>query len=124
MDPHQKSLLYLSYVVMSSDGAVQRQENKVLNQIMHLKNISREALEEFDKDIKDKSLEELRKIGLEALTHSAREHQINTLAWVHNMIYADKEVNVKEAQFLMSAIKPTDISFDELKKIADKLPKL
>ena len=124
MDSRQKSLLYLCYVVMSSDGTVQRQENKVLKQIMDLENISQEALDDFNKEINNHSLEELRKMGLEALMQSTRENQINTLAWVHNMIYADKEVNVKEAQFLMGAMKPTDITFDELKKIADRLPKL
>ena len=52
---------------------------------------------------------------------ASRRDQIKTLAWIHKMIYADDEVNVKEAQFLMYTIKPTDISFSELKKVAEKL---
>ena len=52
---------------------------------------------------------------------ASRRDQIKILAWIHKMIYADDEVNVKEAQFLMYTIKPTDISFSELKKVAEKL---
>ncbi len=38
------------------------------------------------------------------------------------MILADDEVDVKEAQFLMQSIKPTDISYEELIKVAESLP--
>jgi uncharacterized tellurite resistance protein B-like protein len=119
-----KSLLYLSYAVTRSDGEIQSQEDEVLNQIIDYEGISSDILEEFNTDVEIKSLEEMRKIGLESLMKASRKDQIKILAWVHKMIYADEEVNVKEAQFLMQTIKYTDISFDELETTAEGLPEI
>ncbi len=124
MEDNQKSLLYLSYVVMNTDGVIQNQEYTLLKKIIEFEQVSKDSLAEFNKDIKKKSLEELRKIGLGGLMNASRRDQIKTLAWIYKMIYADDDVNVKEAQFLMYTIKPTDISYSELKKIAEKLPKI
>ena len=124
MDANQKSLLYLCYVVMRTDGVVQNQEDNVLKHIMELENISKDSLTEFNKNIKKKSLKELRKIGLDGLMNASRKDQIKILAWIYKMIFADDEVNVKEAQFLMQTIKPTDISYSEVKKVAEELPQI
>ncbi len=124
MEDNQKSLLYLSYVVMNTDGVIQNQEYTLLKKIIEFEQVSKDSLAEFNKDIKKKSLEELRKIGLGGLMNASRRDQIKTLAWIYKMIYADDDVNIKEAQFLMYTIKPTDISYSELKKIAEKLPKI
>lgn len=124
MEDNQKSLLYLSYVVMNTDGVIQNQEYTLLKKIIEFEQVSKDSLAEFNKDIKKKSLEELRKIGLGGLMNASRRDQIKTLAWIYKMIYADDDVNIKEAQFLMYTIKPTDISYSELKKVAEKLPKI
>lgn len=109
---------------MNTDGVIQNQEYTLLKKIIEFEQVSKDSLAEFNKDIKKKSLEELRKIGLGGLMNASRRDQIKTLAWIYKMIYADDDVNIKEAQFLMYTIKPTDISYSELKKVAEKLPKI
>ena len=54
--------------------------------------------------------------------NASRKDQIKTFAWIHNMMYADEKVDIKEAQFLMNSIKPTDISYGEVIKVAKGLP--
>jgi len=109
---------------MNSDGKIQVQEDRMLNKIFEIENVSKDSIAEFNRHIKTKSLTELRKIGLEGFMNAHRQDQIKTLAWIHKMIYADDQVDVKEAQFLMNTIKPTDISYEELIKVAEKLPKI
>ncbi len=75
MEANHTSLLYLCYVVMHVDDVVQNQEDKVLKQIIELENISKDGLDEFNKDIKKKSLQELRKIGLDGLMNAHRKDQ-------------------------------------------------
>lgn len=122
MEAKHTSLMYLSYVAMNSDGKIQVQEDRMLNKIFEIENVSKDSIAEFNRHIKTKSLTELRKIGLEGFMNAHRQDQIKTLAWIHKMIYADDEVDVKEAQFLMQSIKPTDISYEELIKVAESLP--
>ena len=124
MDYKQQSLLYLCYVVMHSDGVIQNQEDRVLKNIIEFERVSEDSLAEFNKDIQKKSLEELRKIGMDGLINASRKDQIKTFAWIYKMIYADDEVNVKEAQFLMNTIKPTNISYSEIEKVAKELPQI
>ena len=109
---------------MNSDGDIQVQEDMMLNKILEIENVSKDSIAEFNRHIKTKSLEELRKIGLEGFMNTDRIDQIKTLAWIYKMILADDEVDVKEAQFLMQSIKPTDISYEELIKLAEKLPEI
>ena len=114
MEAKHQSLLYLSYVVMHADGEVQYQENEVLKQVVIQEHIPKEAIAELAKDIASKSLEEIRKKGLNGLIKIGREDQIKTLTWINRMIHADNVINVKEAQFLLYSIKPTDIAFAEI----------
>ncbi len=109
---------------MNSDGVIQNQEDRVLKNIIEFEQVSDVSLAEFKRDLQKKSLEELRKAGMDGLINSSRIDQIKTFAWIHKMIYADKEVNVKEAQFLMNTIKPTNISYSEIEKVAEKLPQI
>lgn len=109
---------------MHTDGVIQNQEDNVLKQIFEFENISKDTLAEFNKHIQYNSLEELRKIGMDGLINAGRTDQIKTFAWIHKMIYADDEVNVKEAQFLMNTIKPTNISYSEIERVAKELPKI
>ena len=122
MEAKHTSLLYLSYLVMNSDGKIQVQEDRMLNKIFEIENVSKDSIAEFKRNIKKKSLKELRKIGLEGLMNTYRKDQIKTLAWIYKMIFADDELDVKEAQFLMNTIKPTDISYGEVIKVAKSLP--
>ena len=114
MEIKHRSLLYLSYVVMHADGEVQYQENEVLKQVIQQERIPKEAISELAKDIATKSLEEIRKKGIDSLIQISRKDQIKTLAWINRMIHADDIINVKEAQFLLYSIKPTDIAFAEI----------
>lgn len=107
---------------MYSDGRVQEEEDITFKKMIEFENIPDDSLVQFNKDIRKKSLDELRQIGLENLKKGKRDDQIKTLAWVHKMIDADKKVHIKEAQFLMYAIKPTDISYSELQNKAKALP--
>ena len=109
---------------MHTDGVIQNQEDSVLKNIIEFERVSEDSLAEFNKDIKKKSLEELRKIGMDGLINASRNDQIKTFAWIYKMIYADDEVNVKEAQFLMNTIKPTNISYSEIEEVANKLPQI
>ena len=122
MDDYQKSLLYLSFVVMYTDGVIHNQGDTLLKKIFQIEQIPDGLLVKLNEDVKKKSLNELRKTGLEGLMNAHRKDQIKTLAWLHKMIHADHKVNIKEAQYLMSTIKPTDISYNELVKVAENLP--
>jgi len=84
---------------MHTDDMIQNQEDTLIKKIVEHEHVSDDSLTEFKKDIKKKSLKELRKIGMDGLRNASRKNQIKTFAWIHNMIYADEEVNVKEAQF-------------------------
>lgn len=116
--------MYLCYVVMHTDGIIQNQEDILFNKIVEFENVSHNSLTEFKNDIKKKSLKELRKIGMEGLRNASRKVQIRTFAWIYQMMYADDKMDIKEAQFLMNTIKPTDISYSEIKKVAKELPQI
>ena len=109
---------------MHSDGIIQNQEDALFKKIVEHEHVSNDSFAEFKNDIKKKSLNELRKIGMEGLMNASRKDQIKTLAWIHNMMYADEKVDIKEAQFLMNTIKPTDISYSEIKKVVKELPQI
>ena len=116
--------MYLCYVVMHTDGIIQNQEDTLFKKIVELEHVSNDSFTEFNNDIKKKSLKELRKIGMEGLRNASRKDQIKTFAWIYQMMYADDKIDIKEAQFLMNSIKPTDISYSEIKKVAKELPQI
>ena len=119
-----KSLLYLSYSVIRSDGLVQIEESMALNELCQNEKISLEERDQFHNEIEDLEANQIFNIGLECLKKCSDEDQGKVLGWIYRLVEADDSIDVREARFLLYAVNASPLEIEDVIKISRKLPNL
>jgi uncharacterized tellurite resistance protein B-like protein len=123
-DNFQKSLIYLTYSVIRSDGEVHFSETNALNKLLFHEGISLSDHERFLDEINPLTPQEIFNIGLRTIKECAEEERKKILAWIYTLVEAYDTVDVREARFLLYAINATNLDLEEIIRESEALPEL
>ena len=121
---YPKSVLYLTYSVSLADGIELTAESKAIIKIAEYENIAENVFQKFSKDTKYLSPDEMNKIGMEAIRNCGRNERLRIYGWIYKIMEVDGNVDVREAKFLMDAMKISNIELDEVIQTSKALPRL
>ena len=123
-DKYQKSLIYLTYSVIRSDGEVHFSETNALNKLLFHEGISLSDHEQFLDEINPLTAQDVFNTGLNTIKECTVEEQKKVLAWIYTLVEADDNVDVREARFLLYAINATNLDLETIIEESELLPEL
>ena len=124
MDTHQQALLFLTYLLVYSDGEFDDNERRAIKYICDVEGISEEAYQEFLIDSQDLSEREIFEKGLSLVETCSEEDKISVFVWLYKLSEADGKVHAKEVRFLLYSLRRASTSFDVVKEAASKIPNI
>ena len=124
VDSFGTSLLYLTFSVALADGVRMRAEEKAINRILEHENISESMYQKFIADSEKLSVDEMHQIGIEAIKKCQPTDRLRAYGWIYKIMEVDGRVDVREAKFLLYALKDSDIELDEVIRTSLELPQL
>lgn len=124
VDSFGTSVLYLTFSVALADGVRVHAEEQVINMILQHEDISEAVYQKFLKDSDQLSVEEMRQIGIEAIKDSEENDKLRVYGWVYKVIEVDGMVDIREAKFLLYALRDSNIELDDVIQTSKELPRL
>ena len=121
---YQKSLIFLSYLIINADGVLEQSEIDALRKICQFENIDEEVLDSFLKDVKGYSERQIYEMSIDEILKCSEEDRIKSFAWLYRISEADGKVHAKEVRFLLYATKLLGVDFDDVVNYAQKYPSL
>ena len=121
---YHKSLMYLSYSVIRTDGLVNNDESTALKRLLELEKIGPDDNRSFLEEVKDLDSNQIFNSGLKALKNCSLEEQGRILGWIYNLVEVDEVVDVREARFLLYAINASNHNIEDIIEISKELPVL
>ena len=117
-------LLFLSYLVIASDGVIEEMEIVALNKICEHEGVSLTHLSNFIRYCKVLPEQDVYNKGLDELGMCNDEEKLRAFAWLYRLSEADGMLHVKEVRFLMYSLRGTEIELEDIISVKDKLPTL
>ena len=121
MDNHQQSLLYLTYLLVYSDGEFDARERRAIKYICDEEGISDDDYQGFLIECQDLSERDIFEKGLTLVEQCSEEDKISVFVWLYKLSEADGMVHAKEVRFLLYSLRRASINFDVVKEAAGKL---
>ena len=121
MDSHQQSLLYLTYLLVYSDGEFDARERRAIKYICNEEGISDDDYQGFLIECQDLSERDIFEKGLNLVEQCSEEDKISVFVWLYKLSEADGMVHAKEVRFLLYSLRRASINFDVVKEAAGKL---
>ena len=118
------SVLYLTFSVSLADGVKLKVEDEAITKILEHENIPETVHQKFVEDSGRISVHEMHEIGMEAIRSCSRNEQLKVYGWIYKIMEVDGNVDVREAKFLMGALKVSDIELDEVIQTSKALSRL
>ena len=124
LDQFQKGILYLSYSIVLADGVAHETEEAAMTKIRKAEQISNRIYEQFSHDLQKSSEKEIYKTGIDSLKKCSKDEQVRTFAWIYKIMEADGLVHIKEARFMLYALKSFDVDIDDVISYTSRLPNI
>ena len=121
MDDHQQSLLYLTYLLVYSDGEFDARERRAIKYICDEEGISDDDYQGFLIECQDLSERDIFEKGLTLVEQCSEEEKISVFVWLYKLSESDGMVHAKEVRFLLYSLRRASINFDVVKEAAGKL---
>ena len=125
MKRRHKAILYLTYLIVYSDGEYDESERKAIEYICKQEGITDEDYQQFLIDVQGISEKELYDNSMEMIDQCpSHDDKLSVFAWLYKISEVDGTVHAKEVRFLLYSLKRVGVDFEEVKQVADKLPSL
>lgn len=123
MTERHKAILYLTYLIVYSDGEYDDSEKRAVNHIRREEGISDNDYQQFLIDVQDISERELYDRAIEMIDHCpTNDDKLSVFVWLYKLSEVDGTVHAKEVRFLLYSLKRVGIDFDEVKRLAESSP--
>ena len=122
MNTRQKAILYLTHLLVYSDGEYDDSEKRAISYICGVEGISDDEYQNFVIEIQEVSERELYEKGVSLIDECSEEDKVGVAVWLYKLSEADGTVHAKEVRFLLYSLKRASLDFDIVKKAALELP--
>lgn len=122
MTDRQLALLYLTHLLVYSDGEYDESEKDAILRICESEGISNEDYQQFHLNTLDLGEREIFENGVDRLEACSKEAQIAVFVWLYKLSEADGTVHAKEVRFLLYSLRRTNLSLDDIVAAASKVP--
>ena len=124
MENRQQAILYLTYLLVYSDGEFVDKERHGIKYICQQEGISEGEYEDFINNSKGSSERKLFENGIDLIENCSYEDKISVFSWLYKLSEVDGKVHAKEVRFLLYSLRRASIDFEEVKAVAKAMPKL
>jgi uncharacterized tellurite resistance protein B-like protein len=122
MDTRQQALLYLTYLLVYSDGEFDDRERHAIKYICGIEGISDDDYQGFLIDCQDLTEREIFEKGLSLVEDCDEDAKTAVFVWLYKLSEADGIVHAKEVRFLLYSLRRASINFDKVKETASQTP--
>lgn len=112
IDHYNKGLLFLTYLLISSDKEISDNELYYLHKMRVEEGMTDDTFVEYFKSLIGKSEKEIYQIGIESLNLCPDELKIKAFTRLYQMALSDKVLRTKEVRFILYAIKLSRMEVD------------
>lgn len=112
MDTHQQALLYLTYLLVYSDGEFDDDERRAIKYICGIEDIADEDYQGFLIDCQDLSERDIFEKGISLVEQCSEDEKINIFVWLYKLSEVDGKVHAKEVRFLLYSLRRASMNFD------------
>ena len=124
MDNRQQALLYLTYLLVYSDGEFDDQERYAIKYICEQEGISESDYQDFLVNCHGSSERTLFENGVDLVEKCSYEDKIGVFTWLYKLSEADGTVHAKEVRFLLYSLRRASVDFDEVKAAVEAMPSI
>ena len=124
MGNRQQAILYLTYLLVYSDGEFDDKERQGIKYICQQEGISDNEYEDFLKNCQGASERKLFENGVDLVEKCSYEDKIGIFSWLYKLSEADGTVHAKEVRFLLYSLRRASVDFGEVKAVAQAMPDL
>ena len=124
MENRQQAILYLTYLLVYSDGEFVDEERSGIKYICQQEGISDGEYENFMNSCKGISERKLFENGIDLIEKCSYEDRISAFSWLYKLSEVDGKVHAKEVRFLLYSLRRASVDFDEVKAVAQAMPNL
>jgi uncharacterized tellurite resistance protein B-like protein len=124
MDNRQQALLYLTYLLVYSDGEFDEHERHAINYICEQEGISENEYQEFLINCLEMPEREIFEKGLSFVEDCSEDEKAAVFIWLYKLSEADGMVHAKEVRFLLYSLRRASIDFDQIKDAAKNMPSI
>jgi hypothetical protein len=103
-DHYNKGLLFLTYILISSDKEISDNELYYLHKMRVEEGMTDDTFAEYFKSLIGKSEEEIYQIGIDSLNFCSDELKYRAFSKLNQMALSDKVLSAKEVRFIFYAI--------------------
>lgn len=118
----QEALLYLTNLLVYSDGTYDDSERQAIQYICKQEGISENDYAGFIRDVAGLTEKGLYDRGIDLLEECNDEDRLGVFVWLYKLAEADGNIHAKEIRFLLYSIRKAGIEFDDVKQAAAALP--
>jgi len=124
MDNRQQAILYLTYLLVYSDGEFADKERHGIKYICQQEGISEGEYEDFINNSQGSSERKLFENGIDLIEKCSYEERISAFSWLYKLSEVDGKVHAKEVRFLLYSLRRASVDFEEVKTVAQAMPNL
>jgi hypothetical protein len=124
LDNRQQALLYLTYLLVYSDGEFDEHERLAIKYICEKEGIPESDYKEFLKDCHEKSERTLFENGVDLVEKCSYDDKIGIFVWLYKLSEVDGTVHAKEVRFLLYSLRRASVDFDRVKAAAEAMPSI
>lgn len=124
MENRQQAILYLTYLLVYSDGEFDDKERHGVKYICQQEGISDSDYENFLISCQESSERKLFENGVDLVEKCSYEDKIGIFSWLYKLSEVDGTVHAKEVRFLLYSLRRASVDFDEVKAVAQAMPSL
>lgn len=110
-------LLHLVHMLINVDGRIDEREMKMLQNIKQEESIDDTIFQGFARSIGAVKKQEIYSRGLTLLNGCTDEEKLCAFAYLFRLAEADNSIDMNEIRLLMSAIKQTNVEFEDVELI-------
>ena len=124
MNDKQLAILYLTHLLVYSDGEYDEREKDAILKICDNEGISVEAYQQFHLDTLDLGERDIFERGVDHVEACSEEDKTKVFVWLYKLSEADGIVHAKEVRFLLYSLRRASLDLDDIKKSADSIPSI
>lgn len=124
MTTRQQALLYLTHLLVYSDGEYDDDEKIAIRAICEKEGVSDEDYRAFGLKSLEMTEREMFDGGVDLLEDCSDEDKMAVCVWLYKLSEADGLVHAKEVRFLLYSLKKVHVDFEEVKKAASQVPSI
>ncbi len=122
MNNRQQAILYLTHLLVYSDGQFDDSEKDAIKYICQQEDVSESDYRMFLNSIGSLSEKELYDRGIDLVEACPEDDKVAIFVWLYKLSEADGTVHAKEVRFLLYSLRRASIDFDAVKSAAESSP--